>query len=66
MAEYKKSTKAELAKQFAKEVASGSFSSKKGAAARAADVMSKRKNSPGGADFDTNTYRDRQNTDRYN
>lgn len=65
MTEYKKSTAAELAKQFVKEVASGSFS-KKGAAARAGQVISKRNRTLGADTFDANTYRDRQTTDSNN
>lgn len=65
MAEYKKATKAELAKQFVKEVAAGSFS-KKGAASRAGQVISKRSRTGGEETFDANTYRDRQTTDSNN
>lgn len=63
--EYKKATAGELAKQFVKEVASGAFS-KKGSAARAAEVVSTRNRTAGAAEFDTNTYRDRQYSDRNN
>lgn len=63
--EYSKASAGELAKQFVKEVASGAFS-KKGSAARGAEVISKRARTGGSESFDTNTYRDRQYSDRNN
>lgn len=63
--EYSKASAGELAKQFVKEAASGAFS-KKGAAARGAEVVSKRSRTAGAESFDTNTYRDRQYSDRNN
>lgn len=62
-------TKKELAETFIKEVAAGTFSSKRGArgaAANAADVLRRRKSQPGGLDFDSNTYKSRQHTDDSN
>ena len=67
MADYKKATAGELAKQFVKEALAGSFSSKgKGAASNAGDIVRRRKNAPEGLSGDTNPYHSRQHTDDAN
>jgi hypothetical protein len=66
MADVKKASAGELAKQFVKEVASGAFGGTPGAANRATSVIKARKNAPEGITTDANTYHSRQHTDDAN